>query len=916
MRETQHAVLCLTMSASTVNQETCPICREDLDVSDVVDLRQKGAHGINSASVQRGDDVVVSAGEKVHITCRKRTIVTPRGASFSYVKTDTFVQTILECCDSRSDEWAFTVKGRIEYYGCDLHAADCIYHRSCSGNFRSGLSIPLQFQNVPEAKRRKSGQPKNEDQEQAFMNVCSYLYNNDEEQLTISHLREKMKEFLANTDSEPYENQYLKGQLKEQYGDNVHFAEGEGLYDIVTMREKTAQILRFHFNIQAKDKESQRQAIIETAARLIKSDIKSNVPSLTDQYPSAKSLKLDSALSFVPDTLQMLLNGLFVGKETSRKVAGIGHAIVQAVRPRAVVAPLQVGLAVQVHHMYRSQFLVDTLHEMGFSSYKEVMRFEKNAADSVAPDMNPVDWGWKLEDNQFVPVMTKKTAVPESLLQIVHCLTMSASTVNQETCPICREDLDVSDVVDLRQKGAHGINSASVQRGDDVVVSAGEKVHITCRKRTIVTPRGASFSYVKTDTFVQTILECCDSRSDEWAFTVKGRIEYYGCDLHAADCIYHRSCSGNFRSGLSIPLQFQNVPEAKRRKSGQPKNEDQEQAFMNVCSYLYNNDEEQLTISHLREKMKEFLANTDSEPYENQYLKGQLKEQYGDNVHFAEGEGLYDIVTMREKTAQILRFHFNIQAKDKESQRQAIIETAARLIKSDIKSNVPSLTDQYPSAKSLKLDSALSFVPDTLQMLLNGLFVGKETSRKVAGIGHAIVQAVRPRAVVAPLQVGLAVQVHHMYRSQFLVDTLHEMGFSSYKEVMRFEKNAADSVAPDMNPVDWGWKLEDNQFVPVMTKKTAVPESLLQIVHCNCTTACRTRCSCRGYGLPCTPACGPCQIENCENWFPRCPKQGVRHQNYLSRMNNDGVIGIFIVWWPYFLRHLGFCNSVITSLLF
>ncbi|KAG7164298.1 hypothetical protein Hamer_G003454 [Homarus americanus] len=215
----------------------------------------------------------------------------------------------------------------------------------------------------------------------------------------------------------------------------------------------------------------------------------------------------------------------------------------------------------------------------------------------------------------------------------VYCLTMSASTVNQETCPICREDLDVSDVVELRQKGADGINSASVQRGDDVVVSAGEKVHITCRK----------------------------SRSDVKG-TVKGRIEYYGCDLHAADCIYHRSCSGNLRSGLSIPLQFQNVPEAKRRKSGRPKNEDEEQAFMNVCSYLENNDEEQLTISHLREKMKEFLTNTDSEPYGNQYLKGQLKEQYGDNVHFAEGEGLYDIVTMREKRSQILRPYFNIQA--------------------------------------------------------------------------------------------------------------------------------------------------------------------------------------------------------------------------------------------------------------
>ena len=42
----------------------------------------------------------------------------------------------------------------------------------------------------------------------------------------------------------------------------------------------------------------------------------------------------------------------------------------------------------------------------------------------------------------------------------------------------------------------------------------------------------------------------------------------------------------------------------------------------------------------------------------------------------------------------------------------------------------------------------------------------------------------------------------------------------------------------DMNAVNWGWKLEDNLFVPVMTNKSAAPESLLQMVHCNCTTAC------------------------------------------------------------------------------
>ena len=67
---------------------------------------------------------------------------------------------------------------------------------------------------------------------------------------------------------------------------------------------------------------------------------------------------------------------MFVGKHTSRKVAGIG----QAVRPRAVFAPLQLGLAVQIH-MYRSRFIIDTLSSLGTcSSYSEVQRFEMNAA--------------------------------------------------------------------------------------------------------------------------------------------------------------------------------------------------------------------------------------------------------------------------------------------------------------------------------------------------------------------------------------------------------------------------------------------------------------------------------------------------------------------------------------------------------
>ena len=60
----------------------------------------------------------------------------------------------------------------------------------------------------------------------------------------------------------------------------------------------------------------------------------------------------------------------------------------QAIRPRAILAPLQTGLGVQMHHHFASRYLMDTTHEHGFSSsYVEVKRFEQNAAVTPATDI-------------------------------------------------------------------------------------------------------------------------------------------------------------------------------------------------------------------------------------------------------------------------------------------------------------------------------------------------------------------------------------------------------------------------------------------------------------------------------------------------------------------------------------------------
>ena len=63
------------------------------------------------------------------------------------------------------------------------------------------------------------------------------------------------------------------------------------------------------------------------------------------------------------------------------KISAIGQALIQAARPRTVLTPLQLGLAVQMHHHFQSKYLIESLHALGFSaSYKEVLQFERNAA--------------------------------------------------------------------------------------------------------------------------------------------------------------------------------------------------------------------------------------------------------------------------------------------------------------------------------------------------------------------------------------------------------------------------------------------------------------------------------------------------------------------------------------------------------
>ena len=416
--------------------DVCVICNKQCqkDCPDVITIGKKGSEGINLASVKRADNIKTVSGQKVHKECRRlyclpqdveraqkeqneqpparrSSLVRSAEKSFTF-KSDclycgtrvdfsedkkrqreaypvTTIETkdnILKLCAERQDTWAEVVKARVLHVH-DLPAADAVYHQSCNVNFRTGRQIPKDYVTEETAnKKRKTGRPQNKVKQNAFTAVVKYLQENDEEQITFDDLCLKMEEYLEHCENWAYGHTHMKEKLKEHFGDRIVVTNVNGRPNVVTFKTTADAILQeFHAQSFGKDQEEEKMSIIRTAAKLIKQDIKAIVTSDTS-YPKVDE-DLEKHIQFLPFSLQVFLDHLVAGKHRF-KLASIGQTVMQAARPRALVAPLQIGLAVQVHHAFASRFLIDTLNSHGFcSSYNEVQRYSKNAAVQQSTDI-------------------------------------------------------------------------------------------------------------------------------------------------------------------------------------------------------------------------------------------------------------------------------------------------------------------------------------------------------------------------------------------------------------------------------------------------------------------------------------------------------------------------------------------------
>eukprot|EP00795_Rhopilema_esculentum_P015939 gene15939-biopygen5325 len=408
----------------------CVICKKPIwNIAAGVVLHQKGANGINNASKERGDVINVTAGQSVHKDCRanftkpqniaaaaretsqakgKRSLRSEaqkfnfkehclffgegdryqgkkKDFSLIPVRTFEFQNTVSEICNERNDEWARKVAERTES-AIDLHTADALYHQKCSVNFRTRKGIPLVFTSNQEGaapqKKTKRGRPLEEMQNYAFERAMEFFEQNDEEQLTVKDLVEKMADFLQESKTSSYSAVYMKKRIKERFGEDAIFTELDGRTDVVTMRPFAAKILQKFYNEPKKeDVKEEEMRVVKTAATCLKNAIKS-CPTSKEYYASNSDISsMENAMSYLPESLILLLDTILVGKDKKSKIASIGQAIMQAARPRTLIAPLQLGLGVQMHHHFGSRFLVDSLHRHGFCcSYSEVQAYERSAA--------------------------------------------------------------------------------------------------------------------------------------------------------------------------------------------------------------------------------------------------------------------------------------------------------------------------------------------------------------------------------------------------------------------------------------------------------------------------------------------------------------------------------------------------------
>lgn len=187
--------------------------------------------------------------------------------------------------------------------------------------------------------------------------------------------------------------------LKEHFGEKIIYTEMDGKPNVVTIRITARMVLQDYYVTQKmKQTQTKRRASLWRQQQSSSNKV-SKTSSYLMNFTQIRMTSPDAAVRILPDTLCLLLEELVVGTKTQAKVAAIRQALMQATRPRVMLAPLQFGLGVQLSHHFSSQFLIDPLHnlvmELTFLTYQHSLSNMSTITSAHLMGLvHSMVWGW------------------------------------------------------------------------------------------------------------------------------------------------------------------------------------------------------------------------------------------------------------------------------------------------------------------------------------------------------------------------------------------------------------------------------------------------------------------------------------------------------------------------------------------
>ena len=285
---------------------------------------------------------------------------------FHQVQTLPLHKNIMECAKIRNDTWGEAVLTRLGTSN-DLVAEEAIYHNSCMADFK--------LNKVTDCVRGRPEDPKMTD---AFESICYWLENVGESE--IYSVKELYDQMIQDNGGVGYCLKSFRTKLKLKYEDHVHFIQSTGNKgELVCFRNMADYILR----IMKEEGKSTKESVVKAAAKIAKEEIR-EMDYDNKMYPGVEDILAGE--NWVPESLHMFMKLLV---PSSKKQLSLSQCIIQAARPRSIIAPIPFGVSVNIDKSTGCKQLIQHFSRLGFSvTPDELYRFKQSAIDELDKDVN------------------------------------------------------------------------------------------------------------------------------------------------------------------------------------------------------------------------------------------------------------------------------------------------------------------------------------------------------------------------------------------------------------------------------------------------------------------------------------------------------------------------------------------------